>query len=601
MDTLDQLRAALPGFGFNDYLRHLKSVDERCQEARPLRVAVLRSYTAEPLEPVLTLRLLLDGYRPAFWFGGYSQYVQEILQADGPLQQHRPDLVLLLLRIEDVLPDMMEGFASRSAAEWEPRVASAAREIVALAGQAAEDLSSQVIIQNGTLLQPYFGVFDAQRHDSQQQLVQTYNRTLAEEAGRHRGVCIWDFDGLVRARGMDALYDPKQWYVSRNPFRQTAYPAIGADLCRYVRSALGGVTKCVVVDLDNTLWGGIAGEDGFEGIQLGQTYPGNCYRDFQKELMKLYHRGILLAINSKNNEDEALRIIDEHPEMVLRRQHFAAIRINWADKASNLRDLVRELNIGMESVVFVDDNPVECELVRRECPECDVVVLPDKPYLIPSVVGRLPGVENIGLTDEDRQKGEMYRAQSARREHEEQHSNIEDFLRSLDIEVEIESATPYSVPRIAQLTQKTNQWNMTTRRYTDSQIQSLASDAGHAVLSVASRDRFGNDGIVGVCILEFHGDECVIDTFLLSCRVIGRGIEHSMMARAAELARARGARTLAAEFLPTRKNKPAEGFYEQAGFVSNSDAWYRASLSEVSFPFPPHIRRGLAERQGTVS
>jgi FkbH-like protein len=218
------------------------------------------------------------------------------------------------------------------------------------------------------------------------------------------------------------------------------------------------------------------------------------------------------------------------------------------------------------------------------------VRLPERPYLLPGVIAGLAGVDNLRLTDEDRMKGEMYRAQAARREHEDRHSNIDDFLRSLEMEVEIEAATPYSIPRIAQLTQKTNQWNMTTRRYSDAQIQSFASDPGRVVLSIASRDRFGNDGIVGVCILELRQAACVIDTFLLSCRVIGRGIEHLMLAQAAEWARERGAERLVAEFLPTRKNKPAEGFYERAGFERSGETEYQASLGEVEFPFPQHIR-----------
>jgi FkbH-like protein len=600
MDSLDDLRAALPGFTFNDYLRHLKSVEEQCADGKPLRVAVLRSYTVEPIEPVLTLRFLLDGYRPQFWFGGFNQYVQEMLETDGPLQRHQPNVILLLVRVEDVLPDFMDGYATRPSEAWESRVIAGATELVSLASKAADACSAQVVIQNASLVRAYFGSFDAQRHDGQQQLVQTFNRTLAREAERAPGVSVWDFDGFTRIHGADTLYDPKQWYVARNPFRQSAYTLIGGALFRHIRSALGRIKKCVVVDLDNTLWGGVAGEDGIEGIRLGQTYPGNCYRDFQKELLKLYHRGILLAINSKNNEDDALRIIDEHPDMVLRRDHFAAMRINWQDKASNLRSLASELNIGVDSLVFIDDNPVECELVRRECPECDVIQLPDKPYLLPAVVSMLPGIENIRLTDEDRQKGEMYRANAARREHEERHTNIEDFLRSLEITVEIAAATPYSIPRIAQLTQKTNQWNMTTRRYTDVQVQSFASDESRAVLSVASRDRFGNDGIVGVCILEFRGQECVIDTFLLSCRVIGRGIEQSMLATAADLARARGASMLAAEFLPTKKNKPAEGFYERSGFTKGEGSWYRASLGRETFPFPFHIRLATADRQQTL-
>jgi FkbH-like protein len=184
----------------------------------------------------------------------------------------------------------------------------------------------------------------------------------------------------------------------------------------------------------------------------------------------------------------------------------------------------------------------------------------------------------------------MYRANAARREQQQRHANIDEFLRSLEMEVEIQAATPFSVPRIAQLTQKTNQWNMTTRRYTEAQIEAFARDPGRAVLSVASRDRFGSDGIVGVCILEFAGDVCTIDTFLMSCRVIGRGLEQLMLSEAARLARARGARTLAAQFVPTRKNTPAEGFYERAGLQPDAGGWFRAGLDTTEFPCPPHIR-----------
>jgi FkbH-like protein len=591
MNTIAEIKAAQPSFRYADYVRHVPALEVAAADGRPLRVAVLRSYTVEAIEPVLKLRLLLDGFRPALWFGGYNQYVQEVMNPHSGLHEFRPDLVLLLIRLEETMPDLVDDFPAKRGSAWEEEIAAKAMELSALVARLQDRFPAQVIVQNMTPPRAaYFGAYDPQHPDGQRYLIERFNEALAAELAKRKGAFVWDFDRFVRAIGYDQLFDPKAWYVSRNPYKQAAYPAIAEDLMRYVRSALGRLKKCVVVDLDNTLWGGIAGEDGLEGIALGHSYPGNCYRDFQKALLKLYHRGILLAINSKNNADDAFRIIDEHPDMVLRRQHFAAYRINWGDKATNLRDLARELNIGLDAFTFLDDSPVECELVRQACPECDVVLLPEKPYLLPDVPARLWGVENVALTEEDRQKGALYRARAARQEHAQRYENLNEFLRSLEIEVEIEPATSFSIPRIAQLTQKTNQMNMTTRRYTEAQIEAFAGDPAYAVFSVASRDRFGADGIVGVFILRFDGHACWIDTFLLSCRVIGRGIEQLMVAFIAEVAGKKRAQTVVGEFFPTAKNHPAAGLYETLGFRRTGDTELRIDVGQASIPYPAHVR-----------
>jgi len=591
MKTLEQIRSEIPQFGFNDYLRHLKSVEEACADGKPLRVALLRSYTAEPMEPILKLRLLLDGFRPSIWIGGYNQYVQEILDAGSPLHQFRPDLVLMMIRIEEVMPDFIDDFAARPASEWEERVAAKVRELGGLAERIEEAFPAQVVVQNMTLpYGGYFGINDPQRPDGQNYLVQKFNQGLAAEFAKRKSVFLWDFDRFVRAKGYDNLYDPKMWYVSRNPFRQSAYPAIVDDLTRYVRSALGRIKKCVVVDLDNTLWGGIVGEDGIEGIALGRDYPGNCYRDFQKDLLKLYHRGILLAINSKNNEGDALEVLDKHPDMVLRRKHFAAYRINWQDKASNLRAIAKDLNIGVDSMIFIDDNPRECELVRQQCPECHVVCLPDKPYLIPRFLDTVPGLECVSLTEEDAKRGEMYQAQMVRGQAASSFQNLEDFWQNLELEVKIEPARPFSFPRIAQLTQRTNQMNLTTRRYTEAQVEALSRDPGWRVVSVAAKDRFGDHGIVGAMFIRLGGDDCHIDTFLMSCRVLGLNIEQCMIAFAASVARQAKAGKLVGEFIPTAKNKVAADMYPKLGFRKTSDTLFVADLDQPLFETPKHIR-----------
>lgn len=586
-----RIRAELPGASFTDHVRHLAATEAMVTDGKPLRVAVLRTYTVEAIEPILKLHLLIEGYRPSFWIGGYNQYVQEIVDSKSALHGFRPDLLLLMVRLEDVLPDFVDDFASQTPAQWEERLAAAARDFGALVEHVERRFAAQVLVQNFTLpVSDYFGIYGAERPDGQRYLVDGFNRKLAAELSLRSGAFVWDFDRFVRQHGYAQLYDAKQWYVSRSPYRQAAYPALVQDLMRYVRSALGHLKKCVVLDLDNTLWGGIVGEDGLEGIRLGQTYPGNCYRDFQRELLKLHRRGILLAIASKNNEEDAVRVIEQHPDMILRRQHFAAVRINWRDKATNLRELARELDLGLESFVFIDDNPAECELVRREIPECDVVLLPDKPYLLPAVPQALVGFENIRLTEEDRQKGAMYRARARRRDEESRFADLGEFLASLEIEVTIHLATPFSIPRIAQLTQKTNQLNMTTRRYTEAQIQSFVGDPRYAVYAVSSRDRFGDDGIIGVFILEFSEEAVRIDTFLLSCRVIGRGIEQAMVAFIADVARVRGATVIVGEFIPTAKNRPAAGVYEGLGFAASGDQRFVADLRwDGVFVVPPHI------------
>jgi FkbH-like protein len=590
VSPLEQIRSALPHWGYNDYLRHLPAVEALSVNGQPLRVAVLRSYTAEPMEPVLKLRLMLDGFLPSIWMGGYNQYVQEILDTGSPLHQLRPNLVLMMIRIEEVMPDFIEEFATRTRAEWESRVAAKVRELGGLLERIVSAFPAQVMVQNMTLPHGgYYGIHDAQRPDGHGYMIQEFNRGLAKECADRKGVFAWDFDRFVKARGYDSLYDPKSWYVSRNPFRQSAYPALVDDLSRYVRSAQGRIRKCVVVDLDNTLWGGVVGEDGIEGIALGRDYPGNCYRDFQKELLKLHHRGILLAINSKNNESDAFEVLDKHPDMVLRRKHFAAYQINWRDKASNLNAIAGELNIGIDSMVFVDDNPRECELVRREHPECHVLCLPAKPYLVPRALDAVPGLECISLTEEDTQRGEMYHAQAVRQQAASGFQNLEDFWKDLELEVRIERAQPFSIPRIAQLTQRTNQMNLTTRRYTVAEVEALCREPALRVVSVAARDRFGDHGVVGVMFLKTQGDSCHIDTFLMSCRVLGLNIEQHMIAYAAATARRAQARRLLGEYIPTSKNKVAADMYARLGFKKVGETLFAADLDTQTFESPAHI------------
>ena len=325
--------------------------------------------------------------------------------------------------------------------------------------------------------------------------------------------------------------------------------------------------KCLVLDLDNTLWGGVLGEDGVDGIQLGGDYPGKAYQQWQLALSRLAANGIILVVCSKNNETDVQEAWDKNPSMVLKREHFSALRINWRDKASNLRELADELNIGLDSMVFVDDSPAERELIRQLLPEVKVPEFPDKPYLLMPFFKSL--VENYfrtyEVTAEDRAKTEQYQANALRRAEQARFADFDDYLYSLDISIDVIPADEHNMPRIAQMTQKTNQFNLTTRRYTDTEVGRFVSGLWH-IYCMAVRDRFGDSGITGTIFLRPVDDTTLdIDTLLISCRVLGKGVEEAFFKTVLNLMRLNGYRKLTATYCPTAKNVQTADFYDRMG------------------------------------
>lgn len=327
--------------------------------------------------------------------------------------------------------------------------------------------------------------------------------------------------------------------------------------------------KCLVLDLDNTLWGGVLGEDGVDGILLGGDYPGKAYSYWQKALLQLQRQGVILALCSKNNETDVQEVWLKNPSIVLKKEHFSAMRINWQDKATNLRELSRELNIGLDSMVFVDDNPAERELIRQMLPEVTVPDFPEKPYQLMSFFKTL--VERYfriyKVTEEDRAKTEQYHANALRRAEQTRFADFDDYLSSLQIEVDVIPADAHNLPRIAQLTQKTNQFNLTTCRYDEAALRHFMQQGWH-VLCMSVRDRFGDSGITGVIMMEpIDGDTLNINSLLLSCRILGKGIEEVLFKTAVNMMYRHGFHRLTACYLPTVKNALTADFYDRMGMT----------------------------------
>jgi FkbH-like protein len=362
--------------------------------------------------------------------------------------------------------------------------------------------------------------------------------------------------------------------------------------------------KCIVLDLDNSLWGGVVGEDGLEGLRLGQEGIGRAYVEFQMELLNLYRKGILLAVCSKNNPEDALAVIRRHPDMQLREENFAAIRINWEDKAANVRALAEELNIGLDSLVFIDDSPVERSRIRQAAPEVLVPDWPADPAEYKMALLRLSASHfyKLAITAEDTRRGDVYKAQAERRKLAESASSLEDFYRSLQMRAKIGLADSFTIPRIAQLSQKTNQFNLTTRRYTEAEITTLSHDPDSAIWWLNLTDQFGPNGIVGVLILRRQSpDTWLIDTFLLSCRVMGRTVEDAFLA---VVARELGDVTLIGEFRPTSKNHPVRELYPRLGFrllrqANDADFW-ELKLAATPLHLPPWFEIELVRSDVTA-
>jgi FkbH-like protein len=329
--------------------------------------------------------------------------------------------------------------------------------------------------------------------------------------------------------------------------------------------------KCIVLDLDNTLWGGIVGEDGFDGIQLSLSHPGASFIAFQQALLDLYNRGIILAINSRNNFDDAMKVIRSHPNMILKEPHFAAARINWNDKVMNIAELARELNIGLDSMVFFDDDPTNRATVRAMLPEVEVPELPANPEEYAKFLLSLPYFPSAAITDEDKMRGGLYVTERLRQEAEKSFPNRDEFLKNLGLELRVFADDPTGVARLAQMTGKTNQFNVNKIPMTEEEMAGFIAHPEYKVIHGHVTDRFGEHGITNLAIAKINGEEWHLDHFLMSCRVIGRGIEDAFLSAIAGLAQKNGGKYLAITFVPTEKNAPAQEFINRR-FINNRTA-----------------------------
>lgn len=529
--------------------------------------------TSSTEEPALTLHA-----------APFGQVVQLLADASAPYWDPRPDFAVVWTRPEAVLPSFGALLEYRQVPleTLLQEVDEYAARLAALQERVRFGLIPTWVLPT---VQRGFGLLDMRTGLGLANTLQRLNLRLAEALEQVPNLYLLDARRWVEAAGRQAFV-PKLWYMGKIPFGLEVFKGAVRDVQAALLALSGGTRKLLVLDLDDTLWGGVVGDLGWENLALGGHDPvGEAFVDFQKAVQDLTHRGILLGIVSKNTEAVALQAINSHPEMILRQKDFAGWRINWNDKAQNIVDLTAELNLGLQSVVFIDDNPVERNRIRSTLPEVLVPEWPDDKTLYKQTLLGLSCFDAPSISQEDRDRAQLYATERERTAVRLSADSLEEWLASLDLRIQVDSLDEAGLPRATQLLNKTNQMNLSTRRLTETELMQWARQPGHGFWTVRVADRFGDAGLTGLLGLSVEGDRVRIIDYVLSCRVMGRKVEETMAALAVQFAREQGAREVVAEYQPTAKNGPCLEFWRRSGFVGDDSGRFSWRVeNEYSVP-----------------
>jgi len=533
-----------------------------------LHISILRNVMIESMAPYIKFMSYEMGFEAKLQIGEYDNIVQESMGLKEGLLKNETDCVLIFMKLEGLSWKLARNFAAMEPKEIHEELQRIKEMIPNILAGIRKQTNSMVLWHSFELpLYPALGISDSQHSSGQTGIIQELNIFLHAALANYPDAYYVDLNLCLSRLGSKDFYDQRYWHIGRAPYSLDALREIAHEDFKFIRPLKGKNKKCLVLDCDNVLWGGVIGEEGLSGIKLGKTHPGSPYYEFQEEIVNLYHRGILIALCSKNNSEDVWEVFHKHPDMVLKEKHIVAAQINWEDKATNLKKIAAQLNIGLDSLVFADDSEFEVNLVRQALPEVTVIHLPkDKTVEYKEILASFGLFDTLTVSSEDRQRGSMYKAEAQRQQLQVQTPDLESYLKSLEMEVEIKFADDFTIPRVSQLTQKTNQFNLTTRRYSEAEIKKYAGSKDADVLFLRLLDKFGDSGIVGVSILKYKEEKAFLDTFLLSCRVLGRGIEDLFINQTLKLAKKKGCKVLIGEYLPTPKNVQTKDFLPKQGF-----------------------------------
>lgn len=536
------------------------------------RIAILGGSTTAEIKDMIELFLLNDGIRPVFYESEYNRYFEEIMFPPTSLKGFKPDLIYIHTSSVNITryPAVAE-----SGGEIEKLISSEVERFKGLWDRITADYSCP-IIQNNFELPHYrsLGNLDGYDVHGRSCFVAELNLRFSQEARQRQNLHLNDINYLAAWFGLERWYDKIFWYSYKYAMSYEAIPLLANSVAAIAKAIFGKTKKCLVLDLDNTLWGGVIGDDGLTGIRIGKETPeAEAYTEFQHYVKGLKDQGVILAVCSKNDDANAREGFG-HPDSVLALTDFSAFRANWEPKHQNIREIARALNIGIDSVAFVDDDPVERDRVRSQEPQVSVPELGNNVAKFIDIVDKTGFFETVSLTLDDLKRSSFYSDNAVRQEMQKSFENYDDYLRSLCMVAEIKPFAPVYFDRITQLINKTNQFNLTTRRYTLDEVKAIAADDRYLTLYGRLQDKFGDNGLVSVMIGGIKKDGLHIDLWLMSCRVLKRGMESAMLDQFVAAAQAGGIKALMGYYYPSAKNRMVSGLFKEMGFqntVSKDD------------------------------
>lgn len=562
MKTLQSLHAHILAENTASILAQCKNYVMH-QDAAPINIYLLANVTMQALDPVLSFYLLESNMQPKLQFAGFDNVVQEVLDENSELYANDYDLIVCALMYDEFDPAFLAKLQSPEAF---------IQELTQLYARLQEKTKSLLLVN--TLIPAFFTEIGTNERQQNMQAIHTLNQFIRDYVNQHaQRMCLLDWTQYLQRLGEAQSLDYRYWHLFKSPFKKAFLSYYAQDITKVARIIKGHAKKCLILDCDNTLWGGVIGEDGLANIQLDpQQYPGIIYYQLQKVIVELVQRGIIIALCSKNNAEDVWQVFAEHPCCLLKREHIALAKINWNDKSNNIIELVRELNISLEHCVFLDDSSTECELVQKSLPQLTVLQVPDPIYNYPGLLLREGLFDTLSLNNEDKFRTLQYQQEALRKQALQTAINIDDYLASLQLVANIQPMHTQEINRVTQLLQKTNQFNLSNKRYTQQHIQDFLQQPDVALYRLKVKDKFGDYGLTGVCIVKRQENLGIIDSFLLSCRVLSRKLEYSFLQYCLqELTRLWNIVEWRADFKATTKNAQVRDFLTNAKFICQNE------------------------------